>query len=217
MKNSKSSLTLLFISLLTTSHISSAARLSVLFGGSGSGSNGKSYVRVFVTSTTYDGNLGGITGADAKCQARADAASLGGTWKAIISDSTTNAIGRVLNRTKPVFTIAGKLAWNPSQQVILGGDTNAVYGSGALPFGPGVIASAIYTTELGTTPGSAPVWTATNTAGVTQGTSHCSNWTSNSSGLSGYYGNASSNSNIWIVQNVLTCNNTNRLYCLEDE
>jgi hypothetical protein len=43
---------------------------------------------VFVTSTTYDGNLGGVAGADAKCQARAVAASLAGTFKAWLSGPT---------------------------------------------------------------------------------------------------------------------------------
>ncbi len=46
--------------------------------------------RVFVSSTTYNGNLGGIAGANSKCQSRADAASLGGTWKAWISTSTSS-------------------------------------------------------------------------------------------------------------------------------
>ncbi len=204
------------VGLLIISQVASAARLSVLYGG-GSGGSNKNYVRVFVTSTAYDGNLGGIAGADAKCQARADGASLGGTWKAMISDGSTNAISRVLNRTKPVFTIAGKLAWNPSQQVILGGDTNPAYGAGSLPFGAGLIASAINITELGTTPAAYIVWTGTNTNGQVVGTSHCSNWTSNSSGISAYYGNASSVSSIWITQNVSPCNNSYRLYCLEDE
>lgn len=45
--------------------------------------------KVFVTSTTYTGNLGGVSGADAKCAARATAASLPGTFKAWISDGTT--------------------------------------------------------------------------------------------------------------------------------
>ena len=42
---------------------------------------------VFVTSTSYDGNLGGLAGADAKCQDQADAAGLTGTFKAWLSDA----------------------------------------------------------------------------------------------------------------------------------
>jgi hypothetical protein len=41
--------------------------------------------RVFVTSSVHDGNLGGVPGADAMCQAHADAAALGGTYLAWIS------------------------------------------------------------------------------------------------------------------------------------
>jgi hypothetical protein len=50
---------------------------------------------VFVTSTKQDGALGGLAGADAVCQARADAATLGGTWTAWLSDSDTNAENRI--------------------------------------------------------------------------------------------------------------------------
>ena len=41
-------------------------------------------LRIGVTSTTYTGNLGGIAGADQKCQQWADANGYGGTWKALI-------------------------------------------------------------------------------------------------------------------------------------
>jgi hypothetical protein len=51
--------------------------------------------RVFVTSTTSNGNLGGIAGADAKCAAQATAAGLGGTFKAFISTGAIDAISRI--------------------------------------------------------------------------------------------------------------------------
>jgi hypothetical protein len=44
---------------------------------------------VFVTSTTYNGNLGGTSGADSKCMARAQAGSLPGYYKAWVSNETT--------------------------------------------------------------------------------------------------------------------------------
>lgn len=40
---------------------------------------------IFVTSATYSGNLGGLAGADAKCQSLADVANLSGTFKAWLS------------------------------------------------------------------------------------------------------------------------------------
>ncbi|MCC6600573.1 MAG: hypothetical protein IT223_07840 [Crocinitomicaceae bacterium] len=46
--------------------------------------------KVFMTSTTYNANLGGISGANAKCQTRAAAAGLTGTWKAWISTSSSS-------------------------------------------------------------------------------------------------------------------------------
>jgi hypothetical protein len=53
--------------------------------------------RVFVTSTEYSGNLGGFAGADAKCQERATAAGLGGTFQAWLSAAGTgNSAGERL-------------------------------------------------------------------------------------------------------------------------
>lgn len=43
--------------------------------------------RVFTTSQLFTANLGGLAGADAKCQAAADKAKLGGSYKAWLSDS----------------------------------------------------------------------------------------------------------------------------------
>ena len=48
----------------------------------------------FVTSTKQTANLGGLSGADALCQARANAASLPGTFRAFLSTSTVDAINR---------------------------------------------------------------------------------------------------------------------------
>jgi hypothetical protein len=60
---------------------------------------------VFVTSATFDGNLGGLAGADQKCQAAAAGANLGSTFVAWVSDfndvandpsrPTVNAVDRV--------------------------------------------------------------------------------------------------------------------------
>lgn len=50
---------------------------------------GVDYKRVFVTSTSYNGNLGGLAGADAKCNTRAAAAGLSGTYKAFLAGSSS--------------------------------------------------------------------------------------------------------------------------------
>jgi hypothetical protein len=46
---------------------------------------------VFVTSVGFKGDFGGVTGADAKCQARADAVKLAGTYKAWLSGSALSS------------------------------------------------------------------------------------------------------------------------------
>ena len=45
---------------------------------------------VFVTSSTFEADLGGIAGADGKCQAAASAAGLSGTFYAWLSTSATS-------------------------------------------------------------------------------------------------------------------------------
>ncbi len=51
--------------------------------------------RLFVTARTFSGNLGGLVGADAKCQLAADGAALGGIWTALLGTSTTRAVARL--------------------------------------------------------------------------------------------------------------------------
>ena len=53
---------------------------------------------VFVTSIEYDGNLGGLGGADAACQSRAAFAGLPGTYVAWLSTPTVSAHSRIQGR-----------------------------------------------------------------------------------------------------------------------
>jgi len=50
---------------------------------------------VFVTRSEYDANMGGLAGADQRCQSSAAAAGLGGTYRAWLSDSATDAKDRI--------------------------------------------------------------------------------------------------------------------------
>src|SRR5262249_27131858 len=63
--------------------------------------------RVFVTSLTYTGNLGGLAGADALCQARADAAALGGTYKAWLADDSGSPATRFTHSTGEYVLVDG--------------------------------------------------------------------------------------------------------------
>ena len=68
--------------------------------------------RVFVTSLKYDGNLGGLPGADAKCQVRAAAALLPGTYRAWLSDATGSPSTRFTKSTIPYRLVDGTLIAN---------------------------------------------------------------------------------------------------------
>jgi hypothetical protein len=62
---------------------------------------------VFVTEGTYTGDLGGLAGADAICQAEADAAGLTGLFKAWISDSQTGPASRFVPSQYPYVLVNG--------------------------------------------------------------------------------------------------------------
>lgn len=81
-------------------------------GNSNEGTNGPSGAkRVFVTSATYDGNLGGLEGADAKCALAAESANLGGRWKALLSSSTVYELDR-MDPVGPWFDLKGNLVYD---------------------------------------------------------------------------------------------------------
>lgn len=64
-------------------------------GGNGQGSDNQTSIctncRVFVTASAYNGNLGGISGADQKCANDANKPTDGGTFKALVVSSTRRA------------------------------------------------------------------------------------------------------------------------------
>ena len=59
------------------------------------GAAGAQQSRVFVTDTGYEGNLGGLAGADAICQAQGNAVYPGTFWVAWLSTSTVDAVDRL--------------------------------------------------------------------------------------------------------------------------
>ena len=65
---------------------------------------GTDFLRAFITSAAYNGDLddgsGGVAGANARCATRATAGGLAGTWKAIIADGTNGIMNNLpLRRT----------------------------------------------------------------------------------------------------------------------
>lgn len=87
----------------TSGAANSTQTVGVTIGSGGTGwdvvtQGAESYI--FVTSTTYDGNLGGLGGADAKCATRATAASLAGTWTALVATGGSAGAGPATRASK---------------------------------------------------------------------------------------------------------------------
>jgi len=147
----------------------------------------------FVTSTVHTGNLGGLAGADAICQARAQGAGLAGTYRAWLSTSTVNASDRFGSATGWVRT-DGK----PFVRTIRELTERKIF-------------YPLILNERGASEGSDPAWTGTDDDGDAQANT-CSDWTSTAtSGTVGYpeYGNGAFTQN-----GGGACTTSAHLYCL---
>ncbi len=165
------------------------------------------YKRMFITSTTHTGSIGGLTGADGICQARATSASLGGTWKAWLSSSTVNAASRLTQFTTGQYKLI---------------DDTPVANSWA-DLIDGILLYNIDIDETDNFVPSSPTrqtWTNTNTNGTRAGSTlstTCSDWTS-TSGTS-RYGDGDRTDAQWTYRTGgagdSNCTSSFRLYCIE--
>jgi hypothetical protein len=155
--------------------------------------------RVFVTSGSWTGSLGGPNGADAKCQTAA--ASLGGTWKAILSG------------TVPIDWAAARLDYNWERLVNM---NNEVIATSAADLWDGALTSAVRYDESGGDQNGVSVWTNTRQGGEPiSGSNNCNNWSSPSTTIYSYIGLAGQNNSGWIFQTTQTCSYSRHLYCME--
>lgn len=123
---------------------------------------------IFITDMEFQGNLGGHDGASAKCQAAADAASLPGTFVAVLHDGTSGP--DLSTEDGPLaqgfISPAGDYIAHTADQ-ILGGDFNRLIPN-----------------ESGTSPGYRPVWLNLDNDGEEMG-SDCDGFTSSATGPKG--------------------------------
>jgi hypothetical protein len=160
--------------------------------------------RVFVSlaSPAPRGNLGGIAAVDTFCQTSADAKSLGGTWKAWISDTTGSPSTRFTKATVPYR--------------LLDGSTIA---ANYTALTSGTLAHAINVHEDGMPVPSGTtyeVWTGTKIDG-TYSTRACANWTNDTaSAPTADIGVTSVTNNGWTNIYQQFCDRTMlRVYCFE--
>ena len=166
--------------------------------------------KVFATSTTYTGNLGSISGAHAKCQARATAAGLAGAFKAWISGRTTgfgdqHAADHLTHATVPYELVSGTKVADDWADLT-----------------DGTLDHAIDRDEFGN-PVTGNAWTNTETNGMAHdytrdcgpGSSTADVWTSSSALESGRYGTVTASSSQWTMTTNTACSSSFRLYCFE--
>lgn len=159
---------------------------------------------VFVTPSTFSGNLGGISGANASCQSAASAAGLSGTFKAWVADGT----GSPDTNFNKATTVYYKL--NGTTKVAIANNWTDLTDSSLL--------SAIDRYPNGTSAASAgQVWTNVNPNGTAYSHS-CSNWTNSVTSLGGNSSpNTTSTGSSWSSYSGgnATCSELKPLWCFE--
>src|SRR5579862_2649322 len=119
--------------------------------------------KAFVTSATFTGDLGGQTGADAKCARAAKAVGLSGTFKAWLSTSKRNAKDK-LGTARGFVRVDGQPFADQVSDIVAGRIFNPLdidENGDAHPDSPN------------------PVWTGTLGDGTVATGDTCSDWTSN--------------------------------------
>ena len=165
------------------------------------------YKRVFVTSAKYDGDTGGLSGADiSRCQSLANTAGLGGTWKAWLSDSNFHTKDRLTHSTNPYKRLDNIQIADNWTDLVDGTLDNSIskdeYGSSIPP------------TEQ------TDVWTGSTIYGTIETANPgydntCVNWDTSSSGTYGRIGDDSLSDSHWTVNGFTSCNTMRRFYCFE--
>jgi hypothetical protein len=127
---------------------------------------------VFATPSTYPGNLGGVAGANAICQAAANAGGLPGTYKAWLSDDNGNSPSTTFTQSTVGYVLpnGNQVAPNWSTLIL------------------GTLTNQINVTPEGNAATYGAVWSYSLTNGTPYGggaASNCSEWTSSSSAYTG--------------------------------
>jgi len=159
-------------------------------------------VRVFVSSIRYRGNLGGLNGADEKCQTLGNKIEQGKIWKAWLSDSRTSASSRLVQSRNKYKLVNGV--------VVANNWTDLIDGSILVPIN--------VTEENNQITSATRVYTQTNAAGdISPNGAGCSDWTSDSSGANARTGETLSLDidQKWTDKALTNCDSSIRIYCFE--
>lgn len=179
---------------------------------------------VFVTRTTFRGNLGGLAGADRLCEAAAGAGSLPGRFKAWLSTNEWDSVRRAAVYVHAAERFASNGPWylpgvnERGRRLLVFSNAAALRSAPLIP---------IERTELGSNTGISPsgrnVFTGTQATGLSlpimafdqpQGT--CGNWT-NGANATAVIGSVYAQGGGWTARSDSgSCGSDLSLYCFED-
>ena len=151
---------------------------------------------VFVTRETYNGALGGLDGADAKCQDAALTVNLPGTWVAWLSDDNTDARDRIRDGQYELIP--------PVRDIVAVDLADLTDGSLAAPI----------RVDEDAFPNGTSVWTGTQTDGTRTG-STCSGWTTVADSAQATFGVSDFADEKWTDddEGPQSCDEERSLYC----
>ncbi len=175
---------------------------------------------IFMTSGAYSGNLGGLSGADEKCQAAATSAGRTGTYKAWLSNFDSDlTTGTVLVNISAYSRITGDGPWYLTCRDVRKKVIKAFANRSSLQGSPLDFINCDENGMVRSAGGEVYVWTGTETGGGPEKkprtTANCSGWTSTGGGFTGLAGENSSMLSHWTQFLEHECAQTGRLYCLE--
>ena len=155
---------------------------------------------VFVSSTTYNGNLGGVRGADAKCAEVAAAAGLrSSTWLSWTADATFQPADAFEGQTIPYYLVDGtKVAddWADLSDISIDNPISLDERGNAAPDG-------------------ALAWTNVDANGGVRAGESCSDFASSDAAISGWAGDVFATGGAWGVAGSRSCDLELHLYCFE--
>ncbi len=178
---------------------------------------------MFVTGTSSGGNLGGLAGADATCNTRANAAGLKGTFQAWLCDGVTAPSDRSTKNTVPYKRTDGATIANNWTDLTDGGIQNAINrdesGSGVgSPYLPWTYVQTNGTcdNESYLSPGSGPCPAFSNCPMQCANNGGNNGWTSSSGWVQGSKGDVNSTGGGWTDGVTGLCSTpSERFYCIE--
>ena len=152
--------------------------------------------RIFTSSVQYNGNFGGISGADTTCNALAASVGLKRQYRALLGTTTQTIASRFTSSARVMIYSAASGGFELVSQSL----ASAVSGSSSLLRNVALDESGAATTSS--------IWTCFTT------TNCCVNWTDQTAGNTARTGSAVSTGPSWLSNTDLACSFTSRITCV---